>query len=486
MEEKKLSSSLDGGSPRSGSPDAAPTYDTHTEKRILWKMDIRILPAFSLLYLFSFLDRTAIGNAAIAGLKPDLKLTDTQYTTCLITFFILYGLFEVPSNLMLKKFGARTWIPGIMFCWGLIMMCTGFVKNFQGLLACRILLGAFEAGLFPGVTYYLTCWYRRHESQLRIGIFFSAATVAGAFGGLVAYGLSKHKTAGLAGWRWIFIVEGILTIAVAILANFMITDYPREAKYLTREEADIVEHRVKYDGISIPMDDSFKTKYVVAGLKDIKWMINFFIYVGVLTPVYSIALFLPTIIRGMGYTVVNAQLLTVPVYTFAALCVVAFAFASDHMKLRAPFVIGPIIISLIGYAILYKATAIGVRYFATFLAALGAYGAFPAVVTILTNNVCGKTKRSVEIGIQVGIGGMCGMISSSIFPAKDGPHFRPGILINMCLICGAVLATCIMTLWLKYQNGRKEAMIASGEAAKLTPEQQAELGDDSPFFKYTY
>jgi hypothetical protein len=122
--------------------------------------------------------------------------------------------------------------------------------------------------------------------------------------------------------------------------------------------------------------------------------------------VYSIALFLPTIIRGMGYTVVHAQrksrftsnswgsfltcvytVLTVPVYTFAALCVVAFAFASDHMKLRAPFVIGPIIISLIGYAILYRATATGVRYFATFLAALGAYGAFPAVVTILTNNV---------------------------------------------------------------------------------------------------
>jgi MFS family permease len=190
-------------------------------------MDMRLIPMLALLYLLSFLDRTApssqgpgpctdngytggnIGNAKIEGLQEDLGLTDDQYNWCLTAFFFTYAAFEVPSNLMLKKVRPSIWLPAIMVAWGIVMTLMGIVHNYAGLLSARIFLGVTEAGLFPGVAYYLTNWYKREEIQLRQAMFFSAASVAGAFSGLLAFAIGKMEgVGGLHGWQWIFILEG--------------------------------------------------------------------------------------------------------------------------------------------------------------------------------------------------------------------------------------------------------------------------------------
>lgn len=150
-----------------------------------------------------------IGNAKIEGLQEDLNLTDDQYNWCLTAFFFTYAAFEVPSNLMLKKVRPSIWLPAIMVAWGVVMTLMGIVRNYTGLLTARIFLGVTEAGLFPGVAYYLTNWYKREEMQLRQALFFSAASVAGAFSGLLAFAIGKMSgIAGLHGWQWIFILEG--------------------------------------------------------------------------------------------------------------------------------------------------------------------------------------------------------------------------------------------------------------------------------------
>lgn len=153
--------------------------DDRETKRIMRKVDLRLLPVCSVLYLFSFLDRTAIGNARVAGMDKALSLSYKEYAMALSFFFITYGLFEVPSNLCMKKFGAKRWLPTIVLLWGLAMTFTGLVNDFAGLLAMRMVLGLFEAGLFPGVTALLSFLYPREFIQVRIGIFFSAATIAG-------------------------------------------------------------------------------------------------------------------------------------------------------------------------------------------------------------------------------------------------------------------------------------------------------------------
>ncbi len=136
----------------------------------------------------------------------------------------------MPSNLVLKKIGAKLWLPIIVVVWGLVMLVTGFSKNFESLLAFRILLGAAEAGLFPGVSYYLTILYPRRSIQLRIGLIFSAATIAGAFGGLLAFGLAKAKSGEYQGWSFIFFVEGALTIVAGIVAYFVLSTASRRRR----------------------------------------------------------------------------------------------------------------------------------------------------------------------------------------------------------------------------------------------------------------
>ena len=154
----------------------------------------------------------SIGNAKIEGLAEDLNLTPDQYNWCLTVFFFSYSAFEVPSNLVLKRMRPSRWLAMLMVAWGIVMTLTGIVQNYHGLLIARIFLGVAEAGLFPGVAFYLTQWYCRHEMQLRQALFFSAASVAGAFSGLLAFAIAKMDgVGGLAGWRWIFILEGMAT-----------------------------------------------------------------------------------------------------------------------------------------------------------------------------------------------------------------------------------------------------------------------------------
>lgn len=190
------------------------------EKKILRKMDWHLIPMLALLYLLSFLDRGNIGNAKIEGLVETLGMSNAQYNWCLTVFFftcvltvplnhlsrvltqIRYAAFEVPSNLLLKRLRPSIWLPSIMVAWGIVMTLMGIVQDYHGLLIARIFLGVTEAGLFPGVAYYITMWYCRHEAQFRQALFFSAASVAGAFSGLLAFGIAHMDGVGdLEGWR---------------------------------------------------------------------------------------------------------------------------------------------------------------------------------------------------------------------------------------------------------------------------------------------
>lgn len=151
-----------------------------------------------------------------------------DYNIALAIFFPFYVAAEIPSNMMLKKLRPSIWFTFIMMAWAICTTLMGIVKDFPGLLVCRAFLGVAEGGLFPGVTYYITMWYRRHECGFRMALFFSAATAAGAFGGLLARGLSEMSgLGGLLGWSWIFIIEGILTFLVACVAYWVINDYPK-------------------------------------------------------------------------------------------------------------------------------------------------------------------------------------------------------------------------------------------------------------------
>lgn len=183
--------------------------DPEAEKKLLRKLDRHIIPTVMLAYLLCFLDRTNIGNARLFGLEEDLELVGSMYQTAVAILFVPYVLIEVPSNLVLKKFRPSRWLTFITVGWGIVSTLTGIVQSYAGLIVARVFLGLLEGGLLPGLTVYLTLFYTKKEIALRISFLFISSALAGACGGLLAYGIGfLDGVRGYSGWRWIFIIEG--------------------------------------------------------------------------------------------------------------------------------------------------------------------------------------------------------------------------------------------------------------------------------------
>lgn len=214
---------------------------------------------------------------------------------------------------MMKRLRPSLWITIIMFAWSICMIAQGFVKNYAGLMATRVFLGLSEGGLFPGVNYYITQYYRRDECGIRMATFFSAATLAGAFGGILARGIAEMDgVGGLPAWSWIFVLEGIASVLVSLGAYWWIRDYPRhKPAFLTAAELDEVQRRLRADSGDFA-DQKVEMKYILQALCDWKIWVHMGIFLGCFCPIYSYSLFAPTIVRGMGYTANSAQLMSVP------------------------------------------------------------------------------------------------------------------------------------------------------------------------------
>ncbi|KAL9044505.1 MAG: hypothetical protein Q9214_002361 [Letrouitia sp. 1 TL-2023] len=221
--------------------------DPALNRRITARFDRHIVPWLFGLWLLAFIDRSNIGNARIDGLSKDLKLDGNKFNIALSVFYIPYILIDVPSNWVVKHFGAGRYLPGLLISWGIVGMCTGFTKSYGGLLACRFFLGLCEGGLLGGMILYLSMFYRRHEMLFRIGLFYCAAPLSGAFGGLLATGLAEIRYGGYNRWPWIFIVEGIITILYGIVTIFFLPATPDDSQFLSAVEREAAVHRMNLD-----------------------------------------------------------------------------------------------------------------------------------------------------------------------------------------------------------------------------------------------
>jgi MFS family permease len=427
------------------------------ERKLIRKLDLALIPWLSFLYLLSFLDRTSIGNAKLYNLETSLHMTDNQYLLALTIFFFSYAIFEVPSNIFLKRLRPSIWLSLLMFFWGIIMTLQGVVENFSQLMAMRWLLGTFEAGLFPGVTYYLSCWYKRSEFGLRAAIFFSAATVSGAFGGLLAAAISKMDgVGGKQAWSWIFILEGLATVIAGTASFWIIQDFPDTAKFLTEEERTFVIRRLQEDDQYSAAGENFKMKYIFASLKDWKTWLGIFVYVGADMPLYAFSLFLPTIINQLGFTANPANLLTVPVYVFACIVTCGVGFTADRRGRRGYFNIGFLCIGAAGYIILVASRNAALSYFAVYMATCGIYPVIPNTVSWVSNNVEGSYKRSVSLAMVISLGNINGAVSSNVYRATDKPWYRLGHgLVLMYIGIGIIASTTFLVL-LKRENARRD------------------------------
>ncbi|CEI62484.1 unnamed protein product [Fusarium venenatum] len=453
--------------------------------RLIRKIDWAIIPFVSLLYLLSFLDRTNIGNARLDTLELDLGMSGLMYNHALVIFFPFYIVAEIPSNMAMKRFKPWIWIPSIMVCWGICCTLMGIVHNYAGLMVARGFLGLTEGGLFPGIAYYITMWYRRHECGFRMAIFFSAATAAGVFGGLLARGIMELRgKAGLAGWQWIFIIEGLLTVAVALASFKLMSDYPERAKFITEQERKHIQERLMLDRSGLA--EEFEMRYARDAFRDFKIWVHMFIAAGTFTAVYAYSLFLPTIIRDLGYSSTTAQLMSTPPYLVACVVCVAAGWWADKVQQRGIFMITFISMSAIGLILLMAVEHAGVRYFGCFLLASGAFPCVPQGIAWNSNNIGGSLKRGVGIAMNVSCGNIGGVIAAYLFLAKDAPRYFPGFGTLLGLQIMSLILSIWMTVNLRRENARRDAVHKDPslytEAEKYA---EREKGDNATFFRYT-
>ncbi|GLA36677.1 hypothetical protein AnigIFM63309_003000 [Aspergillus niger] len=421
------------------------------ERKLLRKMDLRLMPMLTLLYLFSFLDRGNIGNARIEGMEEDLHLGGTQYNWALTVFFFTYTVFELPSNLILQKVRPSIWIPSLMVAWGTVMTLMGIVTNYNGLLIARIFLGATEAGIYPGVAYYITMWYSRHEAQFRQALCFSAASIAGAFSGLLAFAIGKmNGVGGYSGWRWIFIIEGLATVVVAVMSYFLLYDYPDTASFLTRDERAWILRRLSLqfsnNGNVVPEAGDFKWKYVWDAAKD--WQV----YMAIL----------------------------------ASVAAILAAWFADRNGERSPLLLFHIGCIVAGFFVCLAGSqrwVPGLVYFGVFLAILGIYPAIPALITWLSSNLAAEHKRAAGMAIHIGLGNFAGAMASHFYRTRDSPQYIMGHALELAFgIMGVVAIVITRFAYVRINRQRVDKLV------ELRPEYSAqelgEMGDKSPTFRY--
>ncbi|KAL4929149.1 putative MFS transporter [Aspergillus undulatus] len=470
-------------------------FPAERRKKMLWKIDVRLIPMLAVLYLISHLDRANIGNAKIEGLNTDLGLDGVKWNIVLSIFFIPYVLLEVPSNILLKSFARPSVYLGILITsWGIIMTFTGLVQNFAGLMVTRILLGVFEAGFFPGAVYLCTFWYMPKELSTRLAIFYCASALSGAFSGLLAAGIAQMDgVGGQEGWRWIFILEGIATVILGILCFFLLIDSPKlSGKWLDAEEIKYLElqHFIKEGG-------HFKEEKKKTNWKDIKgtmlnWRMYCLAYILLAQSAcsYGTKFTLPTITEAMGFEDTNAQLMTVPPYVAGAISAVFFSKLSDRFYWRMPFVVIPLCFVVIGYAVILSldgalSSNVGPAFFAVILTTIGIYPIHPATTSWTANNLAPSSRRAIGLAFNICIGNIGGIIGSYMYLDEENPYYYTGFGLSLALGASALLVALGLELSFVFANRRKEGLSEAEVRQRYSDDELLAMGDKSPLFRYT-
>ncbi|KAI2464711.1 major facilitator superfamily MFS-1 [Annulohypoxylon bovei var. microspora] len=457
--------------------------DEQEGKKILWRVDRRLIVLVGLLYCISLMDRANLSAAAVAGMIEDLDLVGTRYSIVTLVFFITYIIFQPPSTIVIRKVGPRIFLPTIILAWGAVMIGFGFSPSFEVLMALRLLLGVFEAGYFPGCVYLLSTWYTRFEVGRRYSVFYLLGCVASACSGILAFGLTQmNGLAGLSGWRWIFIIEGVITCLLALVGYWLLVDFPdsnrKSWRFLNERERAWIIRRVKADRGDTEVPKFKLSLFLKGGLDARVWGYGLIAFC-TNTVTYSLAYFLSLILHtNLGFSISASQCLVAPPYAFAGIWMYTMGWVGDRYRIRGPIVIVNMVVALIGLPILGWHHDNAVRYFGAFFVTAGVNANIPASLAYQANNIRGQWKRAFSSVTWVGFASMGGITGSLVFRSQDAATgYKPGLYACIACCLFAIVLVCILDLSFYFDNKKADR-----------GEKRLEVidGDDKADFRYTY
>ncbi|KAF2009893.1 MFS transporter [Aaosphaeria arxii CBS 175.79] len=428
-------------------------------KAIMRKVDRRFLFIIGMMYVIKNIDYQNAASAKVlhvgqkSNIMVELKMTPNQYNWVQSIYFIAYIIFEVPSNLLLKRMTPRIWQSRIMLSWGIVLACHAAVQNAGGYYAARFFLGAMEAGMFPGLMAQLSGWYRSDEIGKPVMWLFAFQNTSGIWGSLIAYGVSyMDGLGGLSAWRWLYLLEGIFTMLFSIVVFIWLPDWPkspRSEKWLTPREQEYLEARLS-ENAPVTSDKNFDKSEVIAGLKDIRnysFMLSQFL---VNFGGYALGWQLPTVTTSLGYAgLPRNQLLNIPP---AAATVLSIIFAGWFLKqayITRPFFIILIMIAALTFFILlactvsnavtYVAVVLGTTFYSVYFIPFWAWR---------SSSLKGTTGTAFSLAFQSCIGQVGGVIAPQLFQAKYAYNgYKTSFAISAAAMGLGLLAN-VWTWWL--------------------------------------
>ncbi|KAH7031202.1 major facilitator superfamily domain-containing protein [Microdochium trichocladiopsis] len=458
-----------GHNSRASSVASFQLYTPDEENAVVRKFDRRLVLFLSLCYMLSFLDRSNIGNARIAGMEEDLQTSpprDEWYEWSLSSFYISYIAFEWMA-LLWRLIPAHIYVSAVILSWGIIASLQAIATSYPILIFLRTLLGIGEAA-FTGVPFYLSFFYKRHELAYRTAMFISAAPLATTFASSLAWLILKVGEAGpIAPWRLLFLAEGFPSVIVATLAWSIIPDTPGSASYLTPRERKVARLRLRHAKSSetkshgASPQSGFKARELFAVFVDYTAWIMAFMFFLTNMAYASLPVFLPTIIREMGFTALEAQAFSAPPYLVSFISVYVTAWLSDRSQSRAGYVIFHALCSAAGYAVLALAQPLSLghtaRYLAVYPAAMGFFNVVVLTIAWTVNNQQSESRRGGGFALLQVIG-QCGpIVGTRLYPKKDGPFFEPGMRACAAAMLGVAVLALALRIVLAWQNRKLAA-----------------------------
>ncbi|KIW10855.1 hypothetical protein PV08_10154 [Exophiala spinifera] len=449
-------------------------YAAEIERRVVRKLDLHVTPIVTFLFLLSYLDRSNIGNARIAGMEEDLSLTGDRYDWLLTIFYISYCTFQFQA-FMWKILKPHTWACLITLAWGIIATCQAATQSWGGEMALRFLLGAAEAGFGPSVPYLLSFFYIRSEHGFRSGIFLAAAPFASMFAGALAYGITSGHSK-LANWRLLFLVEGIPTILAAPIAWFFLPDSPETAKFLTAEEKQVAKARVVRQHGDQEEGRRVNFKEIGMTLLDAKAWFTALMYFSCNVSYSSLPVFLPTILNEMGFSSINAQGLSAPPYFVSTIVTIATCYIADRTRQRGLMITFLSVVGGTGYILLATCKPVAPRYFGTFLCASGVFPAIANILPWVVNNQGSDTRRGMGIMLLNLVGQTGPFLGTRIFPKTEGPRYVKGQ--SICagfMFFNAFLALSLRTL-LVWENKKLDKKYGKADEVQAAAARDGKTG----------
>ncbi|KAH8424399.1 uncharacterized protein LDX57_002150 [Aspergillus melleus] len=433
-------------------------------KKVVRKVDLLVLPTIGILYILNYIDRQNLAAAKLQGIMEDLNMDTQQFATAVSILFVGYLPFQIPSNLIMTKISR----PGMYICvavviWGAISASTAAVKTYGQLLAVRAVLGVAEAVFFPGAIYYLSAWYTKTELGKRIAGLYIAQQVGNAFGGLFAAAILQLDGAhGIAGWEWLFIIEGSATVGIGVVCACIMPEFPHNSRILSQIERDLAVWRIESEsGAAEGTEKESVLKGFAKALSDPKLLL--LIFANMLSQTQgSIANYFPTLVASLNFSETISLLLTAPPYILAGAVYYVLMFYSDRKNTVYPIIMLCVAISIVMYIIPMTTLNVGARYFSMVILPFASVG--PQLLLYKTINLHlarPVAKRAAASALVNAIGGTSNIWASYLYYAPPQFFAAFGTLMG-----SAVLLALTMTVYRGLVR-RENKRLDSGDPAEI-------------------